>query len=105
VYATSGAGFDQQSFQDLTVPNGTYVLKAWARASGLLWADIEVSGYAGPGSKTYAVIPGDAGAWAQYSVAPVTVTTGTIRVAIDAQAGDGPIPHLFRADDFQLIRQ
>lgn len=95
----SDSAFKGTMSQDVTLPNGTYTLKAWAKSSGgQNDAHIYISGYGGETIKQS--IKDIDGNWKEITISDIPVTTGSCQVGIYS---DGNAGNWVKVDDFSLI--
>ncbi len=87
-------------FQNITLPNGTYTLKAWVKSSGgQNAARIFVKNFGGT-EKTHSINT-SMNNWTEISISNIEVTNGNIQVGV---LSDGNANNWVRVDDWSLVR-
>jgi hypothetical protein len=96
----SSSAYNASTYQNISLPNGTYTLSAWVQSSGGQTAASIFAKNFGAGELT-ASINKSMSSWTKVSVLGITVTTGSIQVGFssDANAGDW-----VNVDDFSLVQ-
>ena len=95
----SSSPYEASMFQNITLPNGTYTLKAWAKSSGgQSGARIYVKNYGGS-ERTYSINQPISN-WTEISIPNINVTSGSIEVGVYSNASGGQWVNL---DDFSLV--
>jgi hypothetical protein len=97
----SASDFKGTLSQDVTLPNGTYTLKAYAVSGGTINESyIYVKGYGGEDKK---VSIKDAGSnWTEFTIKDIEVSNGKCQVGIYSDAKGGA---WIKTDDFSLVAQ
>ncbi|MFD0671117.1 family 43 glycosylhydrolase [Cohnella sp. GCM10027633] len=94
------SAYNASMYQNISVPNGTYTLKAWVRSSGgQTTAHLFAKNFGGT-EKTVA-INSNMGSWTQKTISNIQVTNGSIQVGVFSVAGAG---NWVRVDNFSLVK-
>ncbi|MBC3920388.1 family 43 glycosylhydrolase [Undibacterium sp. CY18W] len=94
------AAYSASMYQNVTLPNGTYTLKAWVRSSGgQSIARIYVKNF-GSAEIDYSINTSIAN-WTQISIPNIVVSNGTAQVGVYSVANAN---NWVRVDDFTLIK-
>ncbi|ORX80476.1 Arabinanase/levansucrase/invertase [Anaeromyces robustus] len=94
----ANSAYEASFTQDLTLPNGTYNLKAWVKSSGgQKTANIHVKKFGG--SEMNVSINKKIDQWTQVSINNIKVTTGQIQIGIYSNANAG---NYINVDDITL---
>jgi len=92
--------YQASMYQTISLPNGTYTLKAWVRSSGgQSTAQIYAKNYGGA-ERDYAINSAISN-WTEITISGIAVTSGSIQVGLYSDANAN---NWVRADDFTLIR-
>ena len=94
----SGSNFSGSQSQAITLPNGTYTLKAYYKTSGLNSGKIFISGYGG--NEKNVDVKAKTDNWKEITISDIQVTGGKCTVGFEA-AGNGGA--WLKVDDFSLI--
>ena len=94
----SGSNFSGSQTQDITLPNGTYTLKAYYQTGGMNSAKIFISGYGG--EEKSVDVKAKADSWTEITISDIPVTSGKCTVGFSASGNGGA---WFKVDDFSLI--
>ncbi|MBD8531057.1 MULTISPECIES: family 43 glycosylhydrolase [unclassified Massilia] len=87
--------------QNVTLPNGVYTLKVWARSSGGQGvARLYASGHGGP--ELVRSLDKPVGAWTEITLPGIRVETGSVQVGVYTEGKEGDWVSL---DDFSLVRE
>ncbi|MFT4090273.1 MAG: family 43 glycosylhydrolase [Asticcacaulis sp.] len=87
--------------QDVTLPDGTYRLKFWAKSSGGQGlAKVYAAGHGGAELAHY--FSGSVDEWTEITIPDIKVTTGRVQIGVYAEGKEG---QWLRLDDFSLVRQ
>ncbi|MGX9219728.1 family 43 glycosylhydrolase [Massilia varians] len=88
------------AIQDITLPNGSYTLRAWVRSSGAQGvARLFASGHGGP--EVAHVFTGALGDWTQVTLPGIEVRKGSVQVGVYTEGKDG---QWLMLDDVSLVR-
>ncbi|MCV9387342.1 RICIN domain-containing protein [Reichenbachiella ulvae] len=95
----SSSAYQAGMYQNISLPNGTYDLKAWVKSSGgQSFARIYAKNYGG--SERRYSINQSIGSWTEISIPDIEVTNGSIEVGVYSNASGG---QWINVDDFSLI--
>ncbi|QGQ96069.1 beta-xylosidase [Paenibacillus psychroresistens] len=92
--------YNASMYQNITVPNGTYTLKAWVKSSGgQTTAQLYVKNYGG--TEKVAAINTAMSSWTQMTISNIVVTNGSVQLGVFSVANAN---NWVRVDDFTLIK-
>ena len=95
----SDSAFKGTMYQDVTLPNGVYTLRAWYKSSGGQNSSyVYIKGYGGDDKQVKVNTKTDS--WTEIVIPDVQVTNGTCQVGIYS---DGNAGNWVKVDDFSLI--
>lgn len=94
----SGNSFSGSQTQDITLPNGTYTLKAYYQTGGMNSAKIFISGYGG--EEKSVDVSAKSENWTEITIADIPVTSGRCTVGFEGSGNGGA---WFKVDDFSLV--
>jgi hypothetical protein len=97
---SSTSAYSAGTYQNISLPDGTYTLSAWVESSGgQTTANLYAKNFGA--SEADRPINQSLGTWTQVSISGITVTSGSIQIGISSTANAG---NWIYADDFSLIR-
>jgi hypothetical protein len=94
----SGSNFSGSQSQAITLPNGTYTLKAYYKTSGMNSGKIYISGYGG--NEKSVDVKAKTDNWKEITISDIQVTNGKCTVGFEAAGSGGA---WLKVDDFSLI--
>ena len=95
----SSGAYQAGMYQSISLPNGTYTLKAWVKSSGgQSIARVYVKNYGGS-QRNYSINQSISN-WTEISIPDINVTNGSIEVGVHSSANGG---QWINVDDFSLI--
>jgi hypothetical protein len=92
------SAYQATMWQTISLPNGTYTLRAWVRSSGgQNRAQVFARGFGGADRTSSINTP--ISAWTQVTLSGITVTNGSVQIGVDSDANAN---NWVRVDDFSL---
>lgn len=97
---SSSSAYSASTYQNISLPNGTYTLSAWVKSSGgQKKANVFAKNFGA--SEMNSSINRSIGSWTKVTISGINVTNGSIQVGVFSDANAG---NWVNVDDFSLVQ-